>query len=1655
MLIFDFNFLSVQLIQDIQSSQSNFSLFVSDPNFLFRVDFNITGYQLTKQIDSLTYSQATAGFPILFEGTQQTYWYYLKENKQLIIPLNSNFESQTYSFAFSYLDITFIKRQFYYSTEWTKIFVINLNQTNYFVTAYRNSITVSQDSPAGKIIWQQYLYDQIYGKENDFIQVQNYALGFFILVNSQQIYYIEILKTQNVKVFPLNHLDLSLTKISNVITPFKDQENYLWFIIGMPFKDNNEEVLFWMIDFNNDIIEPLITNNLEDDSNQTCYTLCSEKNNSIVGLYVLGNAYVWNSKQISEFKYKKTITEYQCYKSAMGQLYNYGEIVFLIAMCDDHKVVSFNLDTGDTQLLTQMSSSSNHINSFEDIQLLGFGERDTGNVFLFRFDQSLKKFQSFLKIQTIKYKDETLNLNYLPESQLLFIQYYYSNYYFPIGDCLKNQPDNLFGLGTIQSPFLSSLSLRTSFLQCGLKINNIVEIANIDNVNYQSWNSTQNCYFLQISNSSVILQNLNISNKNFSDFQDLIQVSNSKQLILDNFTLQNSILNSQFSIVRQLSDTNITIRQMIIQNNLCDVKQNTNSQSVGQLFQAGQFNVSNMQIIGNQFCNQKIFSTISSINQKNYNILFENIEIKNNKFYTMASHLFYNTIYTFNPLPQHSLFLSNIYSSDNQYLPDLYNEYTNNLSQTSLILLDKVLNVTIHNITSINQDQITFLRASQSQISQLFNISCANYYIFYINSKKIKNSYAGCLQFIEVYQISLNLFKSSFINAIDNSIISIQNINYKNSLIELINIEIFNSSFHQTLANSYSNPLFISTDQLPDIKILNSNFHDNILYGFINSQTQSTTAIQIINSQGKILIQDTQFSNSKSDSPCNFAFIQCNNTQINRCQFLNSSFDLQDNTSQFMQQGGCLRIQSNALQLNNSIFSQSTANIASFIYLEPLSNQMDNIIFNTSFSQGYSNFDGGAIYLDSQNSYISLNMNQCNFTDIYSLYPLSSAISIKNQATLSQLRRLYNFSLNNILLKNMLGNIDSMFLNTNNADINIQNLTHQKIYKHAHFTNSENLNLKINNATFSNLATSTESSLPLLIKSTNSTIQLRKLNISQCQFMTSLIEINFCKLEISESIFNNIFQIKHQRILQNSIIAQQIKNSSLIQLNESYLLFHNNTFFNQISCLKNCYVSCLSLTQSTFIIQNTYFIQNKAVNGGAIAILGNSKINNLIQNSSFIENSAINNGGAIYLEAQTKDTLKIQIYESQFHENQAQQGYGGAFYFIAQNRNSRQQQIMIKNKQIVKKSIISFNEAQQYGDDQFSYPTQLYLTIQKMDPITNVFIFDDLNLIGIPGSNSVIEFVSESIKIFNNETETYENSYTFEVHVNFRYCAYGEIINQYNNYQECQTCEYDKYSLDFEACYACPTGGFCQNGIVNLQSGFWRKYEYSIEIIQCYNRLQNCVGKSFGNSICTQGNIGPLCEECDIYGEFWNQSYTRSQKYQCALCESLKYSSWKLTLTILWITTSIFLTVQSDENFFLKSVLVNNIRKKKKKVQIDNSKIPNESFIQQHRSKQFDNIKSSSKNFVKIFTNYAQIVSSAVTFNLKIDTLEEKKNQNNEEIDNLQQLESKGIVSNQIQFFNRQQSISALSNKLWETQSQNLIISQNKKGKQLFRLLMI
>ncbi len=79
------------------------------------------------------------------------------------------------------------------------------------------------------------------------------------------------------------------------------------------------------------------------------------------------------------------------------------------------------------------------------------------------------------------------------------------------------------------------------------------------------------------------------------------------------------------------------------------------------------------------------------------------------------------------------------------------------------------------------------------------------------------------------------------------------------------------------------------------------------------------------------------------------------------------------------------------------------------------------------------------------------------------------------------------------------------------------------------------------------------------------------------------------------------------------------------------------------------------------------------------------------------------------------------------------------------------------------------------------------------------------------------------------------------------------------------------------SCKVCPKGAKCLGGAeLELNPGYWRYNILNDTILECINKPENCRGGI--NSICSEGYVGPLCEECDVYGEFWNYFFTKTGK---------------------------------------------------------------------------------------------------------------------------------------------------------------------------------
>lgn len=99
-------------------------------------------------------------------------------------------------------------------------------------------------------------------------------------------------------------------------------------------------------------------------------------------------------------------------------------------------------------------------------------------------------------------------------------------------------------------------------------------------------------------------------------------------------------------------------------------------------------------------------------------------------------------------------------------------------------------------------------------------------------------------------------------------------------------------------------------------------------------------------------------------------------------------------------------------------------------------------------------------------------------------------------------------------------------------------------------------------------------------------------------------------------------------------------------------------------------------------------------------------------------------------------------------------------------------------------------------------------------------------------------------------------------------CTIGQELQSSSGV--CIECTAGFFSLTSnEACIKCirPEMEDCPGGsTILIAEGYWRRNASTILISECYNYQSNCLG-GYSDFTCVTGNIGALCEECDLYGE--------------------------------------------------------------------------------------------------------------------------------------------------------------------------------------------
>ncbi|KAL4512129.1 hypothetical protein ABPG72_005131 [Tetrahymena utriculariae] len=218
---------------------------------------------------------------------------------------------------------------------------------------------------------------------------------------------------------------------------------------------------------------------------------------------------------------------------------------------------------------------------------------------------------------------------------------------------------------------------------------------------------------------------------------------------------------------------------------------------------------------------------------------------------------------------------------------------------------------------------------------------------------------------------------------------------------------------------------------------------------------------------------------------------------------------------------------------------------------------------------------------------------------------------------------------------------------------------------------------------------------------------------------------------------------------------------------------------------------------------------------------------------------------------------------------------------------------------------------------------------------TGNYLFINLNLWSVPESDFDLIFNFSMIKIPNYQNSVIQQSYQFVAQVYNRNCTSFETLSEPQNI---------------------PLTGLSNN------------------IIQC--------GSSVGNNICKEGYIGALCQECDLFSDFWSDSYAKQGQYNCVKCNQMILSYIFLILLVTFTFILALASIHSNAIFIYKRVAKSVLWKFRKRQSLKRGE-DQDQFDSEYLSR-FAQHSNSSSSYFKIIASYLQILGSLSSFDISI-----------------------------------------------------------------------
>ncbi|KAL4489949.1 hypothetical protein ABPG72_010848, partial [Tetrahymena utriculariae] len=1043
-------------------------------------------------------------------------------------------------------------------------------------------------------------------------------------------------------------------------------------------------------------------------------------------------------------------------------------------------------------------------------------------------------------------------------------------------DFIQKQKEDSFGF-VIQNNFIDSLTVtNSSFSQISnisnlftlriLQFNGTMIINNLrfNNITISSSKLINIQFLLPSSSLKYGIQNLVIFNCSLqsSYLQELYQSAN---LMINNIQILNSNLTQFSTVIKAFLDyqNSLQISTMFI-NQFTSQSQNSNAM----LFNIDFLNVTNFNFKGNNLIDAIIFSLsqTSNIQSQNNQYNFTTIKFQENKIITQNSVIFKLE------------FISNA---------------------QSFIRIDSKVDGSIifQNLTALN---VSKFNNQNNDDTYDPNMTTSSLWI---------SNQVGYLE-------------------INDSIFTSQKYNQQHYMLQIAStyVNITNTIFDQLSNNQIQQSSVkggLTQVNCQALNLLNCTFKGGIAF-------QGGAIYWSAIDQAKILIDKSLFINNKSqdrfyaeESYGGAIFIDITLLKQTLQIFILNS-DFQNNLS--LSRGGSIYISKSKskyfLVVRNSNFTDNISVQGSAIY-SLQSNYQSQILFQI-------------IQFKLSNNMINLSKNMLSYAQkSLRQNELPSHFRIQNHYSLDFVQCSFTSSLQYLETNNYENNF---LLLTYQSLFNIQAIN--KLY----FLKNQHKNM----VTFNNLIKINCLNVQFQYEEYSQNTAMAQLNLIQSNQQNSLVYIKSNQTTINQIVFENnscsacqqgsIYINSIYLLIINSLFQKNValNGGSLYltipsQIKSSRLLIQNQFQYNQIQT-----------TEMIQILQNCSFIQNIAtINGGAIFI---ENSNLYISESFFAQNKAYSYGGAIASNSNNKNVVdNVNIINSKFILNEAK--IGSAFFqlqnlpiksiyqnVLANNKAQLYGNSLVsqpvgyqgvqegkqKNKRIIltnfTSGIISQNiqiklintesevvsELQDYIILSFETDQQdITIIPNQIRQKSGIFHLKDIMSVnGRLGSNITVNVTSNLnyIPIYDElgnliNTQQSEPFYLIIQFINL--CPKGTSLIQDSQKKDfCFNCPTGTFNLnDGSKCFKCPF--VCKKDQMFLPIGYWRSslidYTYQSCLIpfNCFGDVDRIVPQqlqSSSNRYCKEGNVGILCLDCDIEGQFWSESFYQITPFRCLKC---------------------------------------------------------------------------------------------------------------------------------------------------------------------------